>query len=155
MYVKAESDQVVRYPYGLSDLTLDHPEISFPRAISTEMLAQFGVYPVVEDPAPDYDPVTQNAVLREAPERIDGAWILGWDVTPKTEIEAQHYRDRRAAEQRAARDAALTDSDWVVVKHLEAGTAVPSAWADYRQALRDLPAQAGFPFSVTWPAKPE
>jgi len=24
----------------------------------------------------------------------------------------------------------------------------------YRQALRDLPAQAGFPFSVTWPAKP-
>ena len=155
MYVKAEGDQVVRYPFGLRDLALDHPEISFPRAISAEMLASFGVYPVVEDPAPDYDPVTQNAVLREAPEPSDGAWVLGWEVTPKTEIEAQHYRDRRAAEQRAARDAALAASDWVVVKHLEAGTAVPSVWADYRQALRDLPAQPGFPFSVTWPVQPE
>lgn len=155
MYVKAEGDSVVRYPYGLSDLARDHPEISFPRAISTETLASFGVYPVTQAPAPDHDPITQNAVLRQAPERIDGDWILGWEVSPKSEIEAHHYSDRTAAEQRAARDAALAASDWVVVKHLEAGNAVPSAWADYRQALRDLPAQPGFPFSVTSPVQPE
>jgi hypothetical protein len=29
------------------------------------------------------------------------------------------------------------------------------AQLDYRQALRDLPSQAGFPNSVTWPTKPE
>lgn len=155
MYVKAEGDSVVRYPYGLSDLARDHPEVSFPRAISAQMLATFGVYPVTQAPAPDYDPVTQNAVLRQAPEQIEGDWILGWDVTAKTEIEAQHYRDRTAAEQRAARDAALSACDWVVVKHLEAGIPVPDAWADYRQALRDLPEQPGFPFTHAWPVKPE
>ena len=29
------------------------------------------------------------------------------------------------------------------------------AYADYRQALRDLPERAGFPSDVTWPSKPE
>ncbi len=28
-------------------------------------------------------------------------------------------------------------------------------WTTYRQALRDIPSQAGFPSSVTWPTKPE
>jgi hypothetical protein len=155
MYVKAEGDTVVRYPYSLSTLAQDHPQVSFPRAFSADMLAGFGVYPVEEAPAPDHDPVTQNAVLRQAPERIAGAWTLYWDVTAKTKVEAQHYRDRTAAEQRAARDAALSACDWVIVKHLEAGSPVPDAWVEYRQALRDLPAQPGFPFTLTWPVEPE
>lgn len=29
------------------------------------------------------------------------------------------------------------------------------AWADYRQALLDVPQQSGFPHNVTWPSKPE
>jgi hypothetical protein len=28
-------------------------------------------------------------------------------------------------------------------------------WANYRQALRDLPTQAGFPWEVSWPTKPQ
>ncbi len=31
---------------------------------------------------------------------------------------------------------------------------VPDAWRVYRQALRDLPAQSGFPTNVTWPVEP-
>jgi hypothetical protein len=29
------------------------------------------------------------------------------------------------------------------------------AWATYRQALRDVPSQAGFPWEVQWPTQPE
>ena len=32
---------------------------------------------------------------------------------------------------------------------------ITGAWAIYRQALRDLPEQEGFPFNVTFPAPPE
>tara|TARA_R100001377_G_scaffold43808_2_gene24884 strand:+ start:25764 stop:25982 length:219 start_codon:yes stop_codon:yes gene_type:complete len=32
---------------------------------------------------------------------------------------------------------------------------VPDEWRTYRQALRDLPAQAGFPATAAWPTKPE
>ena len=35
------------------------------------------------------------------------------------------------------------------------GEIITGAWARYRQALRDLPEQAGFPFNVTFPAPPE
>ena len=32
---------------------------------------------------------------------------------------------------------------------------VPDDWRTYRQALRDIPAQAGFPTTINWPVKPE
>lgn len=35
------------------------------------------------------------------------------------------------------------------------GSALTGAWSTYRQALRDLTAQPGFPFDVTFPEKPE
>jgi len=31
---------------------------------------------------------------------------------------------------------------------------IPDAWRTYRQALRDVPAQSGFPASITWPVEP-
>jgi cation transporter-like permease len=36
----------------------------------------------------------------------------------------------------------------------ETGSSVSAAWATYRQALRDVPAQAGFPWTITYPDKP-
>jgi hypothetical protein len=61
---------------------------------------------------------------------------------------------------RAQRDKLLADSDWVVTKAVEQnaqdglGIQVPQVWLAYRQALRDIPQQAGFPDNVTWPTKP-
>lgn len=34
------------------------------------------------------------------------------------------------------------------------GKALVGSWAVYRQKLRDIPAQPGFPFDVKWPEKP-
>jgi hypothetical protein len=42
---------------------------------------------------------------------------------------------------RAERDRRLAETDWVVARAYERGEPVPEAWAAYRQALRDLPAQ--------------
>ena len=52
---------------------------------------------------------------------------------------------------RSKRDRLLSDTDWMAMSD---NTMTP-AWASYRQALRDVTAQEGFPFSVVWPAKPE
>ena len=79
-----------------------------------------------------------------------------------TEEELQEYyaknteweagaNDRAAAEIRKERDAKLTDSDWTQVADAPVNKA---AWATYRQALRDIPSQAGFPNEVTWPVEP-
>ena len=52
---------------------------------------------------------------------------------------------------RAQRDLLLASSDWT---QLADATVDAEAWATYRQALRDVPQQAGFPDNVTWPSAP-
>lgn len=56
---------------------------------------------------------------------------------------------------RRERTQRLVDCDWVVIKSLESGQPVSADWLAYRQALRDVTNQAGFPFSVVWPLSPD
>lgn len=60
----------------------------------------------------------------------------------------------QASEVRELRDNYLADTDWIVTKYMELGQPIPADWAAYRQALRDVPQQPGFPWSVTWPTVP-
>lgn len=62
-----------------------------------------------------------------------------------------------AAVVRAKRDATLSACDWIAVRQADAGTLSGTqwgAWKTYRQALRDIPAQKGFPADVVWPTAP-
>jgi hypothetical protein len=49
------------------------------------------------------------------------------------------------------RDSLLAATDWMALSDVT----LTADWAAYRQALRDVTAQAGFPHNVTWPSKPE
>lgn len=59
-----------------------------------------------------------------------------------------------AARVRAARNVALRECDWVTAVAVETGEPVPDAWKVYRQALRDITDQPGFPVAVAWPTSP-
>lgn len=48
----------------------------------------------------------------------------------------------------------LYASDWTQIPNGPLTTAQQSAWATYRQELRDIPAQSGYPFNVIWPTPP-
>ena len=65
----------------------------------------------------------------------------------------QRQLEQEAEEVREQRDALLKDSDWTQVS--DAPVADAQAWKDYRQALRDVPEQEGFPTDINWPTKPE
>lgn len=57
-----------------------------------------------------------------------------------------------AAAARARRNGLLAASDWTQGKDIP--DSVSTAWATYRQQLRDVPAQAGFPLNIQWPTPP-
>jgi len=57
----------------------------------------------------------------------------------------------RADEARKERDALLAATDWTQVADAPVDSAV---YATYRQALRDVPEQSGFPGDINWPVKP-
>ena len=63
---------------------------------------------------------------------------------------AQPNEDMVAMQVRAQRDHLLASTDWTALSD----NTMSSAMAAYRQALRDVPAQEGFPHAVTWPSKP-
>jgi len=61
---------------------------------------------------------------------------------------------RQAAQARALRDRRLAASDWTQMLDAPLAPARRAVWAAYRQALRNVPAQAGFPTNVAWPVAP-
>ena len=67
--------------------------------------------------------------------------------------EQQAEVDSQAHRVRVDRTLRLQASDWTQGKDI--ADEVSTAWATYRQALRDVPSQEGFPWGVIWPEQPE
>jgi len=152
MFVKITNGQVDQYPYTVGDLRKAHPNVSFPRNLSSDTLAQFGVYPVTIAPAPEYNDRTHRLVTQQ-PTLVNGAWTVTKAVVAKDQAQIDNENAQMAANVRGERNQKLSQSDWTQGKDIADG--VSTAWATYRQALRDVPAQAGFPWTVNWPTQPE
>jgi hypothetical protein len=142
LYVKV-SNGSVQFPYTIGQLRKDNPNTSFPAYITEATLANYSVFPVTEVVAPVVDPLTQRHE-QTTPAQVDGKWTQVWQVIDLTE-------DQATANVRAKRNQLLTDSDWT---QLSDSPVDKTAWATYRQQLRDLPAQNGFPY-VKIPTSPK
>lgn len=151
MYVKTINGELGEYPYSLSVLKQQHPETSFPKVMPDALLAEYGVCPVIRTERPEIDIKTQTAQPENTPTLINGAWTLGWVIHQKTEAELERDLADASWSARKTRDRLLSETDWMA---LSDNTMTPE-WASYRQALRDITSQEGFPYSVIWPIKPE
>jgi len=148
MYIKLNNGVPEKYTIG--QLRRENPNVSFPKSISTETLNEYGVYAAVVSDQPAFTVGTQNCTLNDAPTLQDGTWTYDWTVTEKTAEEITAINDETAKAVRNQRDQLLADTDWRASSDLT----LSAEWSAYRQALRDVPSQAGFPHSVTWPTEP-
>lgn len=123
---------------------------SLPKVWDDAVCNALGIDVVFEAPTPQ---VTRyQTYSQQGAEQINGKWYKKYIVVDMDD-EAKASVDAQAAKAvRDSRDRLLTDSDWTQVADAPVDKA---AWATYRQALRDVPTQAGFPHNVTWPNKPE
>ena len=69
-------------------------------------------------------------------------------------IETIEYGSMTAEEARAERDKLLAETDWTQVLDAPIDAETREAYRAYRQALRDIPEQEGFPDTITWPELP-
>jgi len=150
-YLKAKDGEVEKFPYTLGMLRRDNPNTSFPSTLSPSMLASYDVYEVKVEAAPTVDEKNYKAVRANTPVEEVGQWVLKWSVVEKTPAEKQAHYDNAAGAVRTKRDGLLQQTDWMALSDTPP---MPEAWASYRQALRDITDQAGFPYDVTWPEKP-
>ena len=124
------------------------PNTSFPaNGPSDAFLAEQGAVKV--SMFRPHDRATQKLVSCEPVVENGFAYVV--EVVDKTEEEIAADVASKAAQVRAARDRALSASDWTQVADAPVDKA---AWATYRQALRDLPNAMGFP-NVDLPQSPD
>lgn len=150
MFVKANNGVAEKFPYTIGELRRENPNTSFPKSIPDGVLADFNVFRVAEVSMPSFDSMTHRADRADLPVLTNGQWVWGWDVTALT---VQQIADRdaaMAASIRLERDRKLAETDWTALSDVT----MSAEMAAYRQALRDITAQEGFPHSVNWPVKP-
>jgi hypothetical protein len=146
-YAKLAADKkLARYPYTLPDLRLDTPGTSFPVEIDDATAASFGVVPVKPTTPPQE---THTINLERTAVLEDDIWIEKWIETPATEEQIQERTTACANDARRKRNQLLAECDWTQLSDVKAETRV--GWVSYRQALRDVPEQVGFPWTITWP----
>lgn len=97
----------------------------------------------------------KNAVFKGWITQDEYDEIVGVTGAP-TEADGETAPDyeQMAAAVRAKRDALLAASDYTQATDYPSTYAARTAWAEYRQQLRDVTKQAGFPADVVWPAPP-
>ena len=127
------------------------PNTGFPVRLTTEIINDFGGDVVLE--GPQAQPTRYQIAFRDGVEQRDGQWYTKYSVADM-EQEAKDALDAQQAKSlREERNRKIAETDWTQGKDIPDN--ISSKWAVYRQALRDVPAQAGFPWDVQWPTQPE
>ena len=146
MQVRIKSTGQVMYEGEFRAL---HPNTSMPQQLSEELLNDFGADVVLE--GPQAQPTRYQTAFANGVEQLDGKWYTKYSVA---EMDAEAIVAKDAEQAKAMRDQRgekLKESDWTQVADAPVDKAV---WATYRQALRDVTAQSGFPWTITWPDAP-
>jgi hypothetical protein len=126
-----------------------HPNTSIPQQLTETTINDLGGDVVFE--GPQAQPTRYQTAFRDGVEQIDGKWYTKYSVADIT-AEAIVAKDaEQAALMRQERSGKLADCDWTQVADSPVDKTV---WATYRQSLRDITAQAGFPWTITWPDAP-
>jgi hypothetical protein len=160
MYAKILNNTVVKYPYQWSDFEADNnntnygysqPDILtiFPQ---TDIAKEgYSVVEVTSITQPSINFATQF-ISEETPVLINGIWTQNWVVTSLTTEQQSALTVNEAIKIRKQRDDKLSKCDWTQVS--DCPLTNKAEWATYRQALRDLTKETGFPWTMAWPNDP-
>lgn len=118
--------------------------------LTAEVAELLGVDVLLEGPTPTAG--IYEYVYRDGAEEIGGEWFTKYSVGQLDEegIAAKDAEQAKAV--RTDRNTRLSGCDWTQLADAKVDSL---EWANYRQALRDVPTQTGFPHEVEWPTSPE
>lgn len=137
-----------------------HSNSSLPRVWGSNVYETLGIDPVSSssqpEPSNNYKVVVRNGVEQDG----DGNWVSTWtendifeeytDDSGRTLTVQDQIDAAVAGEQRVKRNNKLMATDHYAL----ADFTLTEEMRSYRQALRDVPQQSGFPHSIVWPQEP-
>ena len=158
MFAEVKNGAVVTFPYDYDVLVRKNPHTNFAQ---TDLLSMYSgtednvngnelIRITVIDP-PSYSKQAQKIIQNASLSFVNNAWELGWSIQELTQDEQNAQTALQAKIVRDQRDAKLKESDWTQVADAPVDK---TAWSTYRQQLRDISTQSGFPWSVAFPTAP-
>jgi hypothetical protein len=145
IYARIENGKVTQYPLSEQGIRSLFVNTSF----SNPFVAPDGFAVVVSSPQPKVD-YTQN-ITEKTPVLINGNWTQQWEVSTASPEQISARTEQKAVEVRQERNGLLAECDWT---QLADSPVDHEDWAVYRQDLRDITTQPGFPWDVQWPETP-
>ena len=154
MFIKLENGVPVGHAVVEENLRMLFPEVNFPKIffpLDVEPYG-FGIFEIT--PAP---PIPKfYKLINSAPEkREDGIYYQTWDLLEMTDQEKQEATADQSKKARLERSMRLMMSDWSQLPDVILSDELKTNWFIYRQSLRDITAQEGFPWEIVWPIIPE
>jgi hypothetical protein len=150
IYLKINEDQSITYPFSITQLRKDNPNTSFPENINIETLLEYNIHQVIEVAR---DTNYLKNYTETLPILIYGVYYQNWDITDATEEEINQRIESQWSQIRSIRNQYLSDCDWTQLSDSPLTAEQKTAWATYRQELRDITLQED-PFNIVWPTKP-
>jgi hypothetical protein len=126
------------------------PDTSFPALLTSDIVEPFGfgMYDFSSQPEIGrYEKVVESTPVKNE----FGVFIQSWDIVPMSDEEKSEVDSWKADMVRKERNYKLMECDWTQLQDAPVNS---QDWVSYRNALRDLPSQSGFPWDITWPDKP-
>lgn len=115
---------------------------------NTELLSADGYLPVVVIE----EATTEKPIIKYR--QLNGRIEQYAEAAPVPSV-PEPTEEQQEMQVRAARNSLLDLCDWTQLPDAPLTAEQKQEWAEYRQALRDVPEQTGFPENVVWPSTPE
>lgn len=155
-YAKVKDDLIIVYPYSFNNLVEENPNTIFPNEYLADLYRETdsakdgsSIVEIVLLPEPSVNDRINIAKLNSAPTFVNGNWCLDWTIRLKTDTELQEETFQEEMKIRLKRNEMLSTTDWSQLADATEDT--KQFFVSFRQALRDIPQQEGFPWNVVWP----
>ena len=123
-----------------------HPNTGFPIQLTEQIINDFGGDVVFE--GPQAQPTRYQIGFRDGVELVNGKWFTKYSVADLDDDAIAAKDAEQAKAVRTQRNQLLAESDWT---QLADAPVDKTTWSVYRQSLRDISSQKGFPWDVVWP----
>jgi len=150
LFIQLENGRPVGHPITELNFRRLFTSTSFPKFFTADAVEPlgYGLYDYSNQPELGrYQKAVEVAPVRSSA----GIWRQSWQAVEMDEAEKSEVNEQQAVSARSQRNYLLANSDWTQVPDAPVDQ---TAWATYRQALRDITSQQGFPHDISWPEKP-
>jgi hypothetical protein len=157
MLIKLENGIPVGNPIDEKNFRTLHNNTSFPRSLTVDCVEPFGygLYQYTRPPVPG----THFKVEETVPvKNSDGIYMQTWETKAMSAEEIEKSTELKKVEIKRLRDEKLKASDWTMMYDVRENDRYSDefiqAWLNYREDLREISTQKGYPWNIRWPIEP-